>query len=163
MKKILLLLMSVVLIGCGDKYVMVRKALDAVNATTPASSWDGQHLEAVQLIEEDNLVEFYIKDVGGRIPSNDEIDNGELVKGGTWFIANFMTAYDNSVKGEDGEGDCNMFKQVGPLLKLLVGNKMGVRFKFDFRDGGSFLFDMSPNDVAKAVKLRKKTFYEKYE
>ena len=74
--------MCIVLVSCGDKYTMVRKAVDAVNETTPARSWDGQHLENVQLIEEDNLVVFYIQVVGGRVPCDDEINNNELVKGG---------------------------------------------------------------------------------
>ena len=108
------------------------------------------------------MVVFYIQDVGGRVPNDDEINNNELVKGGVWFIANFMTAYDYSVKGEGGEGDSEMFKKVGPLLKLLVGHEMGIRFKLDFRKGGSFSFDLSSKDVAKAVKLRKDTFYEEY-
>lgn len=156
------IILTISLMGYSEKANVVRSAVDAANETMPAKTWDGQHIESVKLIEEENIVELYIQDVGGHKPNSEDIENGELVKGGTWFIANFMTGYDYSVKGKGGEGDEKMFIQVGRLLKLLVGNKIGIRFKFDFRNGDSFSFDMSPQDVAIAVKLRKNTFYEKY-
>lgn len=149
------MIMVVALLANGEKYTVVQKAVDAVNETTPAKTWDGQYLKSVRLIEKDKVVEFTIQNIGGQVPKADEISSDEITKGGIWYIANFMTGYDYSIHEEGGEGDSEMYKRVGPLLKLVAENTIGVRFVLDFRKGESFSFEVAPQGVKKAVKMRK--------
>lgn len=151
--------MAVSLLTSGDKNTAVQKAVDAVNETTPANSWDGQYLKSVRLIEKDNVVEFTIQRVGGRIPKADEISNDKI---GFFIVSNFMTGYDYSVNEDGGEGDPEMYKRVGTLLKLAAANAIGVRFNLSFRKGGNLSVNISPKNVKKAVKMRKKDYYNEF-
>ena len=76
------MIMVVALLANGEKYAVVQKAVDAVNETTPAKTWDGQYLKSVRLIEKDKVVEFTIQNVGGQVPKADEISSDEITKGG---------------------------------------------------------------------------------
>ncbi len=156
------MIMAAALLTNGNNSTAVQKAVDAVNETTPARTWDGQYLKSVRLIEKDNVVEFTIQNVGGRIPKADEVSNEEMAKGGIWYISNFMTGYDYSFNKKGGEGDSEMYNRVGTLLKLMAENTIGARFILDFRKGGSFTFEITPQDVKKAVKMRKNDYYKEY-
>ena len=163
MKRIIsFVLLVLIFVSCEDEYTMVRKAIDAVNETAPAATWDGQQLNSVSLIKGNNVVEFNISGFGN-LPQKYEIDKPEMVKAGTFIIANFMTAFDHSKRGEGGEGDERLFMQVGPLIETLANNEIGIRFNLESEEGVSLSFDMSPDEVIKAARLRKDTFYEKYE
>ena len=142
-------------IGCNHKDSAIQIAVDAVNETTPAPTWDGQSLKSVEYVVEDNVVSFVILNARGRTSDYKDLDEEENKKLGTWYIANFMTGYDCSTDGKGGEGDEDMFRQLGPLLKLIAEKEVGIRFRLKLEKGGSYIFDMSPDDVKEAVKLRK--------
>lgn len=162
MRKIISLVFLVFLfLNCEDDYSMVRKAIDAVNETTPAATWDGQQLKSISLVKGVYVVEFYITGFGS-LPQKYEIDKPDLIKCGTFIIANFMTAYDYSKQGEKSEGNEKMFMQVGQLIEMLANNEVGIRFKLESNDERLLSFEMSPDDVIKAARLRKDSFYEKY-
>lgn len=154
--------MAAALFTNSDNYTAVQKAVDAVNETTPAKSWNGQCLKSVRLIEKENVVEFTIQNVSGRIPKADEISNDEIIKGGIWYIANYMTGYDYSINEEDGEGDGEMYKRVGSLLKLMAEKRIGVRLNLNFREGESLSLAVSPQNVKKAVNMRKNDYYKEF-
>lgn len=159
MKLLSAIAFSVLFAGNGEKYTEVRKAVDNVNEAAPAKTWDGQYLKSVRLIEEDNVVEFNIKNVGGSIPRKENISKEVMIKNIAFLVANFMTAYDHSMNGIRGEGDDNLFKRVGPLLKLLARNDVGIRFNLQFREGGTFSYGLTPSELEKAVLLRKSDFH----
>lgn len=160
-KLISTIILATLIMGNGEKYATTRKAVDTVNEFLPANTWDGQYLKSVNLLELDNIVEFNIRNVGGRAPKSeqDQVSRNEKVKYGAWVIANFMTAYDYSTKGSGGEGDEEMFKKLGPLLKLMAKNDIGARLNLEFRKGGTITIELSPSELEKAVMLRKKDFY----
>lgn len=128
----------------GDK---IQEAVDALNETTPAASWDGESLKSAKYDEEDNVVEFCIKNAHKRTISEK--------KWGTWYIANFMTGYDYFTEEDEGEGEKEMYMAMAPLLELLAEEGVGVRFELKFRDGGGTTVNLTPKEVKKAVKLRK--------
>ena len=129
----------------GDK---IQEAVDALNETTPAKSWDGESLKSAKYDEEDNVVEFCIKNAHQEDSISDR-------KWGTWYIANFMTSYDYFTEEDDGEGEKEMYMAMAPLLELLAEEGVGVRFALEFRNGGSTTINLTPKEVKKAVKLRK--------
>ena len=159
LKLLSVIVFSVLFVGNGEKYTEIRKVVDVVNEAAPAKTWDGQYLKSVSLIEKENVVVFYIKNVGGRIPRKENMDKEVMVKNAAFFVANFMTAYDYSIEGVGGEGDENLFKKVGSLLKLLARNDVGVRFNLEFRKGGTFSLGLAPSELEKAVLLRKNDFH----
>lgn len=119
-------------------------------------------MKSVRLIEKENVVEFTIQNVSGRIPKADEISNDEIIKGGIWYIANYMTGYDYSINEEDGEVDGEMYKRVGALLKLMAEKRIGVRLNLNFREGESLSLAVSPQNVKKAVNMRKNDYYKEF-
>ena len=147
--------------SCNGRNSEIRDAVDAVNKTTPAKSWDSEKFESVAFDAEDNVVIFEIANVYPDAQMNDSADNQR--KTGIWYISNFMTAYGYVKDGSDDcEGDAEMFRAVGSLLKLMVENEVGARFKFYFSEGGSFSCDLSPKDVKKAVRMRKEDYYDEF-
>ena len=145
-----------------NKYIDVQKAVAAVQETTPAKSWDGQYLKDVRLIIKENVVEFTIQNVRGQVPAEGTISGDDIVKTGTWYIANFMTGYDYAVQGDDGEGDSEMYRRIGQLLELAAKNAIGVRLNLEFRKGGTLSLGISPKDVKRAIKMRKEDYYREF-
>lgn len=144
----------------GDIPTEVRMAVDAANEIAPAKTWDGQYLKSLRLDEGKRIVVFYIKNVGGNASKLNELNEQEKIKEAVFFVANFMTAYDYSVEGTDGEGDEELFKKLGPLLKKLARNDFGVRFDLEFRKGGSCSLALSPIELERAVLLRKSDLWD---
>lgn len=136
--------------GSGDK---IQEAVNAVSETTPAATWDGESLKSIKYVKEDNVVELCI------INAHKESESERKL--GIWYIANFMTGYDYFTEEDgDGEGDKDMYMEIGPMLELLAEEGVGVRFKLKFRSGGSSSVELSPKDVKKAVKMRKEDCHD---
>ena len=62
------MIMVVALLANGEIYAVVKKAVDAVNETTPAKTWDGQYLKSVRLIERTKWWSSLFKMLVGKSP-----------------------------------------------------------------------------------------------
>lgn len=140
-----------------DKEIVkeVKELVKNVRTHLPGNIWDSMVFDGIDFSLEKEEIEIDIDNTFRIKPKLEMADLGELNQLGMLFVFNFMEAYRSAINYEKVEGETEVYKNVGPLLKAAARYDFSIKFNLEDKDGKAFSFTIGPKYVSRGVLLKK--------
>lgn len=131
MKNLIFLVLSFVAINCSMSAEAKTadsnewKLLEIVNRLCPSQIWDSWIIDCIRVNEKLNQVDVVIKHDWNERVSN--MNEEQARKFAQFFIAEVYEAYNDTIKGNSGEGDFVMYLALGTMFKYMYKDKTSLK------------------------------------